>query len=124
MGTGSDELLNLAAQAFAGNRATRFCSHRYGFSVYEIAARRCGATPVIAPDRDYAADVDVLLGCVRPKARVLFIARSQQSHGQLSAPRRTGAAPCQPTGNVLLVVDQAYAEYLLPMPMMALWLWR
>ena len=34
---------------------------RYGFSVYEIAARRCGATPVEAPDADYGTDVDALL---------------------------------------------------------------
>ena len=34
---------------------------RYGFAVYEIAARRVGATPVEADDRDYATDVDALL---------------------------------------------------------------
>ena len=30
---------------------------RYGFSLYEIAARRCGAKPVEAPDADYGTDV-------------------------------------------------------------------
>ena len=44
-GTGSDELLNLAAQGFAGP-GDEVVFSRYSFSVYDIAARRCGATPV------------------------------------------------------------------------------
>jgi histidinol-phosphate aminotransferase len=47
--TGSDELLNLAAQGYAGP-GDEVIYVRYGFSVYDIAARRCGATPVVAPD--------------------------------------------------------------------------
>ena len=49
MGAGSDELLNLAAQGYAGPGDDVIYA-RFGFSVYDIAARRCGATPVIAPD--------------------------------------------------------------------------
>ncbi|MCX7864953.1 MAG: aminotransferase class I/II-fold pyridoxal phosphate-dependent enzyme, partial [Novosphingobium sp.] len=54
MGTGSDELLNLAAQGYAG-AGDEVIYVRYGFSVYDIAARRCAATPVVAPDRDYGS---------------------------------------------------------------------
>ncbi len=111
MGTGSDELLNLAAQAFAGP-GDDVLFVRYGFSVYEIAARRCGATPVIAPDIDYAADVDVLLGCVTARTCVVFIANPNNPTGsylpRADLARLHSALP----GNVLLVVDQAYAEYL------------
>jgi histidinol-phosphate aminotransferase len=42
-GTGSDELLNLAAQAFAGP-GDEVIYVRYGFMVYDIAARRCGSS--------------------------------------------------------------------------------
>jgi hypothetical protein len=80
MGTGSDELLHLAAQAFAGP-GDEVLYQRYGFSVYEIAARRCGAEPVEAPDRDYAADVDVLLGCVSPRTRLVFLANPNNPTG-------------------------------------------
>ena len=111
MGTGSDELLNLAAQAFAGP-GDEVLFVRYGFSVYEIAARRCGATPVIAPDRDYAADVDVLLGCVSPSTRVLFIANPNNPTGSYLPRAELARLHAGLPGNVLLVVDQAYAEYL------------
>ncbi|MCR9179315.1 MAG: aminotransferase class I/II-fold pyridoxal phosphate-dependent enzyme, partial [Erythrobacteraceae bacterium] len=47
-GTGSDELLNLAAQGFAGPQDEVLFS-RFSFAVYDIAARRCGAIPVEAP---------------------------------------------------------------------------
>lgn len=111
MGTGSDELLNLAAQAFAGP-GDEVLFVRYGFSVYEIAARRCGATPVIAPDSDYAADVDVLLGCVTPQTRVLFIANPNNPTGSYLPRAELARLHAGLPGNVLLVVDQAYAEYL------------
>src|SRR3546814_11751281 len=47
-GNGSDEVLHLAAGAFAGPGDEVIFVH-YGFAVYEIAARRVGANPVIAP---------------------------------------------------------------------------
>ncbi|MFX5793687.1 aminotransferase class I/II-fold pyridoxal phosphate-dependent enzyme, partial [Acinetobacter baumannii] len=80
MGTGSDELLNLAAQAFAGP-GDEVLYVRYGFSVYDIAARRCGATPVVAPDRDYGTDVDALLACVTARTRVVFLANPNNPTG-------------------------------------------
>jgi len=111
MGTGSDELLNLAAQAFAGP-GDEVLFVRYGFSVYEIAARRCGATPVIAPDCDYAADVDVLLGRVTPRTRVVFIANPNNPTGSFLPRADLARLHAGLPGDVLLVVDQAYAEYL------------
>ena len=61
-------MLHLAAGAFAGP-GDEVLYVRYGFSVYPIAARRVGATPVEAADRDYATDVDALLAAVTPSAR-------------------------------------------------------
>src|SRR3546814_18907371 len=57
---------------------------RYGFSVYDIAARRVGATPVIAPDRDYATDIDALLACVTAGTRVVYLANPNNHTGTFS----------------------------------------
>ncbi len=59
-GTGSDEILHLAAGAFAGP-GDEIIHVRYGFAVYEIATRRVGAEPVVVADHDYATDVDAIL---------------------------------------------------------------
>jgi histidinol-phosphate aminotransferase len=111
MGTGSDELLNLAAQAYAGP-GDEVLYVRYGFSVYDIAARRCGAVPVIAPDRDYGTDVDALLAAVTPATRVVFLANPNNPTGSYVGRAELARLHAGLRPDVLLVIDQAYAEYV------------
>ena len=112
-GTGSDELLHIAASAYAGP-GDEVLYVRFGFSVYDIAARRVGATPVVAPDKDYATDVDALLACVTDKTRVVFLANPNNPTGTFSTREEIARLHAALPGNVLLVIDQAYAEYLAP----------
>lgn len=110
-GTGSDDILHLAAGAFAGP-GDEVIFVRYGFAVYEIAARRVGATPVVAPDRDYATDVDAVLGCVSERTRIVFIANPNNPTGTFAPRAEIARLHAALPGHVLLVLDQAYAEYL------------
>lgn len=112
-GTGSDELLNLAAQAYAGPGDEVLFS-RYSFSVYDIAARRCGAAPVEAPDNDLATDVDSLLANVSEKTRVVFIANPNNPTGTYLGREELGRLHAGLPEDVLLVVDHAYIEYVAP----------
>ena len=111
MGTGSDELLNLAAQGYAGP-GDEVIYVRYGFSVYDIAARRCGATPVVAPDADYGTDVDALLALVTSRTRVVFIANPNNPTGSFIPRGEVARLHAALPADVLLVLDQAYAEYV------------
>ncbi len=113
MGTGSDELLNLAAQAYAGV-GDEVVYVRYGFSVYDIAARRCGATPIVAPDADYGTDVDALLALVTPRTRVVFIANPNNPTGSFLPRGDVARLHAALPADVLLVLDQAYGEYVAP----------
>ena len=112
-GTGSDELLNLAAQAYAGPGDEVLFS-RFSFSVYDIAARRCGATPVVAPDADYGTDADALLALVSERTRVVFLANPNNPTGTFMSSSEVAALHAALPKDVLLVLDQAYAEYLTP----------
>jgi histidinol-phosphate aminotransferase len=112
-GTGSDELLNLAAQAFAGP-GDEVIYVRYGFAVYDIAARRCGASAVVAPDRDFGTDVDALLGCVTGRTRLVFLANPNNPTGRFLPRGGLARLHAGLPADVLLVLDQAYAEYLAP----------
>lgn len=112
-GTGSDEVLHLAAGAFAGP-GDEIIYVRYGFSVYDIAARRVGATPVIAPDRDYATDVDAILARVTDRTRVVFVANPNNPTGTYTARAEIARLHAGLPRDVLLVLDQAYTEYLSP----------
>ena len=112
-GTGSDEVLHLAAGAFAGP-GDAVIHVRYGFSVYEIATRRVGATPIVVDDHDYATDVDAILAAVTPETTLVFVANPNNPTGthigrEAIARLHTGLRP-----DIMLVIDQAYAEYLDP----------
>jgi histidinol-phosphate aminotransferase len=111
MGTGSDELLNLAAQGYAGHD-DEVIYVRYGFSVYDIAARRCGATPIVAPDVDYGTDVDALLALVNERTRVVFVANPNNPTGSYLPKGEIARLHAALPADVLLVIDQAYGEYV------------
>jgi histidinol-phosphate aminotransferase len=110
-GTGSDELLHIAASAYAGPGDEVLYVH-YGFSVYDIATRRVGATPVIAPDRDYATDVDALLACVTDRTKVVFLANPNNPTGTMTPREDIARLHAALRPDILFVLDQAYAEYL------------
>jgi histidinol-phosphate aminotransferase len=112
-GTGSDEVLHLIAGAYAGP-GDEVVFVRYGFAVYEIATRRVGAVPVIAPDADYATDVDAILACVTERTRVVFIANPNNPTGTFAARDEIARLHAALPPHVMLVIDQAYAEYLEP----------
>ena len=112
-GTGSDEVLHLAAGTFAGP-GDEIIHVRYGFAVYEIATRRVGATPVIVADRDYATDVDAILAAVTEKTKVVFVANPNNPTGTYSTREEIARLHAGLPKSVLLVLDQAYTEYLEP----------
>ena len=112
-GTGSDEILHLVAGAFAGP-GDEVIHVRYGFAVYEIATRRVGAEPVVVPDRDYATDVDAILAAVTDRTRMVYVANPNNPTGTFSPRAEIARLHAGLPGDVLLVLDQAYAEYLSP----------
>ncbi len=110
-GNGSDELLHLAAGAFAGPGDEVIFVH-YGFAVYEIAARRVGAVPVVAPDNDYATDIDAILSCVTERTRIVYIANPNNPTGTYASKEEIARLHAGLRDDILLVLDHAYAEYL------------
>jgi histidinol-phosphate aminotransferase len=110
-GTGSDEVLHLIAGAYAGP-GDEVIQVRYGFAVYEIATRRVGATLVIAPDKDYATDVDAILAAVTERTRIVFVANPNNPTSTYTSREEIVRLHAGLPGHIMLVIDQAYAEYL------------
>ncbi len=110
-GTGSDEVLHQAAGAFAGP-GDEIVYVKYGFAVYEIATRRVGATPVIAPDNDYATDVDAILAAITDRTRIVFLANPNNPTSTYTTRDEIARLHAGLPDHVLLVLDHAYAEYL------------
>ncbi|UOK72500.1 histidinol-phosphate transaminase [Ancylobacter polymorphus] len=110
-GTGSDELLMLTAAAFAGPGDEVLYS-QHGFLVYRIAALAAGATPVVAPEKDYRSDVDALLAAVTEKTRVVFLANPNNPTGTYLPFDEVKRLQRGLPPYVLLALDAAYAEYV------------
>ena len=113
MGSGSGELLYLAASAYAGPGDEVLFS-QYSFSLYDIVARRCGADPVEAKAKDYGTDVDAMLAAVTPRTRVVIVANPNNPTGTYLPRAEIARLHAGLPADVLLVLDQAYAEYVAP----------
>lgn len=112
-GAGSGELLSCAVQAFAGVGDEVLFSH-YSFSLYPLLAHKVGADAVFAPDEDYAASVDNLLAAVTSHTRVVLLDNPNNPIGSWLTAGEVARLHAGLAADVLLVVDQAYAEYLAP----------
>jgi histidinol-phosphate aminotransferase len=110
-GAGSDDLLNLLARAYLkdGDEAIHTT---HGFLVYPIATRGTGATPVVAPETNFTADVDAILARVTAKTKIVFLANPNNPTGTYVAFDEVKRLHKGLPKNVLLVLDAAYAEYV------------
>ncbi len=110
-GAGSDEILHMIANAYIGpGDEAIYTAH--GFLVYPIAIRAMGGTPVVAPEKDYTADVDAILARVNERTRVIFLANPNNPTGTYLPFREVRRLHAALPANVLLVLDAAYAEYV------------
>jgi histidinol-phosphate aminotransferase len=104
-------LFHLLAQAYLGpGDEAIFTEH--GFLVYKIVILAAGATPVVAPEKHYRADVDAILERVTPRTRAVFIANPNNPTGTYLPFDEVRRLRSSLPGNVLLVLDAAYGEYV------------
>ncbi|HEX5055821.1 MAG TPA: histidinol-phosphate transaminase [Gammaproteobacteria bacterium] len=108
---GSERLIDLLIRAYAGP-GDEVLYTEHGFLMYPICARAAGATPVTAPERDYTTDVDALLAAVTPRTRLVFVANPNNPTGTYISASEVRRLRRGLPGNVILVIDSAYAEYV------------
>ena len=110
-GAGSDELLSLITHAYVGPGDEGIFSE-HGFLIYRIAILAAGGVPVVAPEKDYRADVDAILAKVTDRTRIVYLANPNNPTGTYlpfdEVKRLHAGLPPQ----VVLVLDAAYAEYV------------
>lgn len=110
-GAGSDELISMLVGAYAGP-GDEIVYSRHGFLMYPIAAQVAGATPVAAPESGLRCDVDALLAAVNERTKLVFIANPNNPTGSFLTVEELGRLQAGLPADVLLVVDAAYAEYV------------
>jgi len=110
-GAGSDELLSLITNAYVGpGDEGIFTEH--GFLVYRIAILAAGGVPVVAPEKDYRADVDAILARVTDRTKIVFLANPNNPTGTYLPFDEVKRLHAGLPSHVVLVLDAAYAEYV------------
>lgn len=110
-GVGSDEIIQMLAQAYAGPRdEVVFTEH--GFLMYRISALAAGATPVEVPERERVTDVDAILRACGPRTKLVFIANPNNPTGTMISPAEVARLAAGLPRQAILVLDGAYAEYV------------
>jgi histidinol-phosphate aminotransferase len=110
-GAGSDELLQLIGRGYL-NPGDKVVQNEYGFLVYSLVAKQCGAELVSAKENAYRADVDTLLEAAGEDAKIVFLANPNNPTGTYipeSEVRRLREGLPEDT---LLVLDSAYTEFV------------
>ena len=110
-GNGSNDILELVARAFlqVGDEAIY---SQHAFAVYPLVTQAVGAVGIVVPATEFAHDLDGFLKAITPKTRLIFIANPNNPTGTLIDKTTLKDFLQQVPKNVLVVLDEAYDEYL------------
>ena len=112
LGNGSNDMLELAARAFltVGDKAVY---SQHAFAVYPLAVQAVGATGITVPAVNYGHDLNAMLkAAVDAKAKLVFVANPNNPTGTFLQPDALYAFLKALPTTILLVLDEAYNEYL------------
>jgi histidinol-phosphate aminotransferase len=113
IGNGSNDLLNMAGRAFLSPSASAVYS-QHAFVVYPLAVQMAGATGIVVPARDYGHDVEAMAAAIRADTRIVFVANPNNPTGTFVGSDRLLAFLKKVPPQVLIVLDEAYTEFIDP----------
>jgi histidinol-phosphate aminotransferase len=113
LGNGSNDVLELAARAFLTPADSAIYS-QHAFAVYPLVVQAIGATGIEVPARDFGHDLGAMLCAVRADTRAVFVANPNNPTGTFVRGHELEAFLSALPREVLLVLDEAYNEYLPP----------
>ena len=111
-GSGSDELIGLLTRAYVGPGDELLIPENH-FVMCPIYGMVQGAKIVIAPEKNFHIDVDAILDRVTRKTRMVVIANPNNPTGTYLSEENVGRLSDGLPPDVLLLLDCAYAEYVM-----------
>jgi histidinol-phosphate aminotransferase len=113
LGNGSNDVLELVASAFLGpGRASVYSQHC--FAVYPLATQARGARSIVVPAKSYGHDLEAMARAIDDETYVAWIANPNNPTGTFVRHDEVEAFLRRVPERVLVVVDEAYNEYLAP----------
>jgi len=110
-GNGSDEVFALLNQTYL-TAGDNIVSGQYGFLAYRISALANQAQVKLAPEPDFKATPEALLAQVDERTRIVYVSSPSNPTGSYNTPDEIRRLHEGLSPDVLLVVDEAYAEFV------------
>lgn len=113
LGNGSNDVLDLIARVFlAPGRSAVFAQH--AFAVYPLATLSTGAELIATPAKNYGHDLAAMRAAIRPDTRIVWVANPNNPTGNFLPYAEVRAFLESVPKEVVVVLDEAYNEYIPP----------
>ena len=113
LGNGSNDILEIAAHAFV-QKGEAVVYAQYSFAVYALATQGVGARAIVVPARDFGHDLDAMAAAIDADTRLVYVANPNNPTGTFIPAAEIEAFLQKVPSKVIVVLDEAYNEYLAP----------
>ena len=113
LGNGSNDILEIAAHAFV-QKGQAVVYSQYSFAVYALATQGVGARGIDVLAKNYGHDLDAMAAAIDADTRLVYIANPNNPTGTFIPAAEIEAFLAKVPASVVVVLDEAYNEYLEP----------
>ena len=111
LGSGSDQIFELICKSFL-KKGDEVIVPKFSFIIYRIYSRMNGAKVIYSKEDNFTASVKDILKKVTRKTKIVFLANPNNPTGTYIAKKKLLFLRKKLRSNILLVVDDAYFEYV------------
>ena len=111
LGNGSNDVLELIVRAFCTPHHEIIFS-QHAFAVYPLATQAVGATAVVTPAAHWGHDLSAMAAAINVRTRLIFVANPNNPTGTWTTSVALKGLLAATPADVLVVVDEAYREYV------------
>ena len=111
LGSGSDQIFELICKAFL-KRGDEVIVPEYSFIIYRIYSKMCGAKIIYSKENNFTVSIENILKKVTSRTKIVFLANPNNPTGTFITKKQIIKLRKRLRSNILLVVDDAYFEYV------------
>ena len=111
LGSGSDQIFELICKAFL-NKNDEVVVPEFSFIIYRIYSKIYGAKIKYAKEKNFKISINNILSKVTKKTKIVFLANPNNPTGTIVSKNELLRLRKKLKSNILLVVDDAYFEYV------------
>jgi len=115
LGNGSNDILELATRSVA-QMGSEIIFSKHAFAVYPLATQAVGAKAIVIDPKpeDLGHDLAAMLAAITENTKLIFVANPNNPTGSFIPGQKIEQFLSQVPGHIVVVLDEAYNEYLKP----------